>query len=130
MEGKRILNMAIAGLFGGWVGHYWYLFIDKRFVGTSLKIVLTKTLMDQLFYAPFAVVAFFLLLGSLDGASLRTIKVEIKEKGPEVILIDWIVYIPAQYVNYRFLPTRFRVLYDNVIAFTLDLYYSYIKYER
>lgn len=122
--------MSFVGLIGGTIGHYWYIFIDKRFLGNSMRTVIKKTIFDQLFWAPVGITMFFGLLGLLDGKFPREIAKEIKQKGPEVMVVDWLVYPPAQIINYRFLPTRFRVLYDSLIAFALDLYLSHIKYER
>lgn len=122
--------MSTAGFCAGAIGHYWYIFLDKHFVGNTFKVVVKKTLFDQIVFAPIGIGIFFFLLGFLEGSSLKTIKSEIRQKGPEVMLVDWLVYPPAQYINFKFLPTRFRILYDNVIAFSLDIYYSHMKYER
>lgn len=130
VDKARVFRMSIAGAFGGVIGHFWYIFLDRRFVGTTLKIIAKKCLFDQIVFAPLGIIYFFGLLGLMEGGSIKTIVSEIRQKGPEVMLVDWLVYPPAQFINFKFLPTRFRVLYDCFIAFGLDLYYSHIKYER
>ena len=130
IDGVRVSKMTFVGLVTGAIGHYWYIFIDKRYLGNCMRTVLKKTIFDQMFWAPVGITLFFGILGILDRKQSSDIASEIKRKGPEVMLVDWMVYPPAQIINYRFLPTRFRVLYDCLIAFALDLYYSHIKYER
>lgn len=122
--------MAFIGLVSGVIGHYWYIFIDKKFIGNTMPTVLKKTLFDQLFWAPIGMCVFFVVLGLLDGFTIKEIKSEVKQKGAELVLVDWLVYPPAQIINFRFLPTRYRVIYDCFIAFVLDIYYSHLKYER
>ncbi|XP_067939564.1 mpv17-like protein 2 [Watersipora subatra] len=129
-DGKRLFRMSTVGTVTGCMSHYWYLFLDRKFPGNTFKIVVKKTLFDQICFGPVYVLVFFLVLGLLECAPSEKIIFELKKKGPELVLVDWLVYPPAQYINFRFLPTRFRILYDNAIAFCLDLYYSHLKYER
>lgn len=122
--------MTITGLITGTLGHYWYIFLDSRMTGRSIRLVLKKTFIDQLVFAPVGIGSFFFILGYLEGTPVKETLAEIRAKGPELMLVDWVVYPPAQIINFRFLPTQYRLLYDCCIAFGLDLYYSHMKYER
>ena len=44
-------------------------------------------------------------------------------------MVEWVVWPPAQFFNFYILPTRFRVLYDNVISLGYDMYTSHVKYR-
>lgn len=126
----RVGRMATAGTLTGILAHYWYLYLDKRIVGNTVKQVIKKTFCDQLIFAPITIVVFFGILAVLEGSSKEAMKSELLRKGPEVMLVDWLVYPPAQYINFRYLPTKYRLVYDCCIAFLLDIYFSHIKYER
>lgn len=59
-------NMMIAGSVFGILGHVWYTFLDKRFPGTTVKIVLKKLLMEMAIGPPF-MCGFFLGIGYLEN---------------------------------------------------------------
>ena len=45
-------------------------------------------------------------------------------------MAEWFIWPPAQFVNFYFLPTRFRVIYDNGISLGYDMYTSHVKYSN
>ena len=51
-------------------------------------------------------------------------------KGTTLFTAEALIWPPAQYVNFLFLPTRFRVLYDNTVSLGFDCYYSYVKHKK
>lgn len=127
---SRVGRIAVTGLLFGVVGHYWYIYLDSVLIGHSLAVVFKKTLIDQLVFCPVGIGLFFFTLGLLEGSSVKVVCDEIRAKGLELIILDSLVYPPAQFISFRFLPTRFRVLYDCCVAFLVDVYYSHIKFER
>lgn len=126
----RVTRISVTGLLFGVIGHYWYLYLDRRLVGHSLTIVIKKTIIDQLIFCPIGITLFFSTLGLLEGSNVKAICAEIRAKGLELVIFDSIIYPPAQFISFRFLPTQFRVLYDCCVAFLVDVYYSHIKFER
>lgn len=119
------------GVVGGFLGHYWYIWLDsRRLSGSTLTIVIKKTLIDQIVLSPVGIAIFFFGLGYLDGNTTRSILSEIRRKAPGLLLFDWLVYPPTQFINFMFLPTRYRVLYDSLVAYGVDLYYCHTKFER
>ena len=50
--------------------------------------------------------------------------------GTQLYLAEWFIWPPAQFVNFYFLPTRYRVIYDNVISFGYDMYTSHVKNSK
>ena len=55
---------------------------------------------------------------------------EIKSKAWRLYAAEWVVWPPAQIINFYLLPTRFRVLYDNTISLGYDVYTSYVKHDK
>ena len=49
---------------------------------------------------------------------------EIKHKGLVLYIVEMAVWPPVQIVNFYFLPTRYRVLYDNVVSLFFDMFSS------
>jgi len=41
-------------------------------------------------------------------------------------LVEWLIWPPAQFINFYYLPTRYRVTYDSLISFFFDFYASYV----
>lgn len=54
---------------------------------------------------------------------------ELRHKGVLLYLSEWLVWPPAQMINFFFLPTRFRVLYDNSISLLYDVYASHVCFD-
>jgi protein Mpv17 len=54
---------------------------------------------------------------------------ELKQKGWRLYVAEWVVWPPAQVINFYLLPTRFRVLYDNTVSLGYDIYTSYVAHE-
>ena len=55
---------------------------------------------------------------------------EIKSKAWRLYAAEWVIWPPAQIINFYILPTRFRVLYDNTISLGYDVYTSYVKHDK
>lgn len=41
---------------------------------------------------------------------------EIKDKALRLYTAEWVIWPPAQVINFYVLPTKYRVLYDNSIS--------------
>jgi len=65
-DSTRTYNMSVSGATIGVVCHYWYHYLDSKFPGRTLRIVLKKLLVDQLFFSPFLIVIFFGTVGLLE----------------------------------------------------------------
>ncbi|XP_025157459.1 mpv17-like protein 2 isoform X1 [Harpegnathos saltator] len=125
----RTKNMAISGTSIGIFCHYWYNFLDIKITGHTLNIVLRKVVIDQLICSPVCISIFFLTLAMLENSNLAKLKEEIQAKAHRLYIAEWIIWPPAQVINFYFLPTRYRVLYDNMISLGYDIYTSHVKYN-
>jgi protein Mpv17 len=91
--------------------------------------VLKKVLVDQLLTSPCCITIFFATLACLEKSDVETFVKELKQKGWHLYVADWVVWPPAQIINFYLLPTRFRVLYDNTISLGYDVYTSYVTHK-
>jgi len=89
-----------------------------------------KLLVDQILFSPFLIVVFFGTVGLLENSSKEEVIEEIKSKAWRLYAAEWVIWPPAQIINFYMLPTRFRVLYDNTISLGYDVYTSYVKHDK
>ncbi|KAK4012017.1 mpv17-like protein 2 [Daphnia magna] len=127
---KRTVDMSATGTVVGVICHFWYNWLDKRLPGKTFKIVLKKLLVDQVIFSPFLIAVFFGTVGVLEHMSTAEVLEEIKAKAWRLYAAEWVVWPPAQLINFYLLPTRFRVLYDNTISLGYDVYTSYVKHDK
>jgi len=53
-----------------------------------------------------------------------------RELGTQLWLSEWFIWPPAQFVNFYFLPTKYRVVYDNLVSLFYDWYTSHLKHSK
>ncbi|XP_034250747.1 mpv17-like protein 2 [Thrips palmi] len=126
----RTTRMSISGMTVGVICHNWYRYLDSRLPGRTLSIVAKKVLIDQVVCSPICIATFFITLGILERATWAETKKEIKDKAGRLYAAEWVVWPPAQVINFYILPLRFRVLYDNTISLGYDVYTSYVKHDN
>jgi Mpv17 / PMP22 family len=108
---------------------YWYTALATRLVpGKTSVIRVTKRLvLDQFVFAPVFCPSFMGLLWLLEGLDLSTIAIKLKDVGPEIIVANWALWIPAMAVNFSVVPLKYQVLFGNVIALAWNVYLSYMS---
>ncbi|CAH2005719.1 unnamed protein product [Acanthoscelides obtectus] len=126
----RTRNMAIAGISVGTVCHFWYMNLDKLIPGQTLRIVFTKVMLDMLIGSPLYLSAFFVTLNVAEGSTKEQIVEEFKDKSWKLYLAEWIIWPPAQFVNFYFLSTKYRVLFDNGVSLLYDVFASKIMFNH
>lgn len=121
---KRTSQMSISGMTVGVFCHHWYKVLDKKLPGRTINVVLKKVFIDQTVASPIVIFIFFLTLGTLRKSSFREMGNEIKDKAITLYSAEWVVWPPAQLINFYILPPRYRVLYDNSISLGYDVFTS------
>lgn len=125
---RRTGRMFAVGLSQGPLHHYWYGYLDRVLPSRSRRTVGLKILADQLAAAPFFAVTFFYGMGLLQGKSLDGCWREFVAKFPAVYLFDWCIWPPTQYVNFVYVPSKYRVSYVNAVTVVWDVFLSYMKH--
>lgn len=127
---KRTERMFLIGLCLGPFGHLWYTkFVEKLVPGApSTTTALKKILADQIIAGPFFCSAFFFGMGLLEGRGMSGAVAEVKDKFLTVYLIDWCLWPPAQFINFRYLPVEYRVIYVACITLCWNVFLSYFKH--
>ncbi|XP_008477647.1 mpv17-like protein 2 [Diaphorina citri] len=126
----RTFHMSLSGASVGILCHHGYRLLDKLYPGRALSTVFKKVLFDQIFISPVLISVFFVTLGIMENSSSMDIYNEIYDKGRRLYMAEWVVWPPAQVINFYFLSTKYRVLYDNTISLGYDVYTSYVKHDH
>lgn len=125
----RTGHMATSGVVVGVICHYWYQMLDKHLPGRSMRVVAKKIVLDQLICSPVYISAFFVTLGILEKKQSSEVWEEIKEKAWKLYAAEWTVWPVAQFINFYWVPTHYRIFYDNVISLGYDVFTSKVKHS-
>ncbi|XP_037294660.1 mpv17-like protein 2 isoform X2 [Manduca sexta] len=127
---KRTSHMAFSGAAVGVLCHHWYKVLDRFIIGKTLDMVAKKLFLDQMIFSPVMIVTFFGSVALFEENPLENFKEEVRDKFVTLYRAEWMVWPPAQIINFYFLPTRYRVLYDNTISLGYDIYTSQVKHNK
>mmetsp|Transcript_28796 Transcript_28796/g.37829 ORF Transcript_28796/g.37829 Transcript_28796/m.37829 type:complete len:296 (-) Transcript_28796:284-1171(-) len=103
--------------------HHWYLFLGRHFPSTELPSVLQRLAMDQFAATPFLIVGFFGIFLCLDGKP-QELQDKLKQDFWTTIRSNWMLWIPANLINFRFVPLNLQVLYSNSVGLFWNIYLS------
>lgn len=126
----RTAHMGFSGFTTGIICHHWYNILDKIIIGRSLYMVVKKLLLDQFICSPIIILTFFATVAIFEEHPLENFTDEVRDKFLTLYKAEWVVWPPAQIINFYFLPTRFRVVYDNTISLGYDIYTSQVKHDK
>jgi len=127
---RRTLNMSTSfGLTSGVLCHHWYLYLDKLLPGRGIKTIMTKIAWDQVIFSPVLITACILVSGYVENKSMAQFFQDTVDLGSRLWLAECLLWPPAQFINFYFLPTKYRVLYDNLVSLVYDWYTSRLKHS-
>ncbi|XP_047027126.1 mpv17-like protein 2 isoform X2 [Helicoverpa zea] len=127
---SRTAQMAFSGSTAGVICHHWYIVLDKVIIGRTLHMAIKKLLMDQLICSPIVILSFFATVAIFEDDPFANFTEEVHDKFWILYKAEWVVWPPAQLFNFYFLPTRFRVAYDNTISLGYDMFTSHVKHSK
>ncbi|XP_016932564.4 mpv17-like protein 2 [Drosophila suzukii] len=125
----RMYRMFVAGALQGPLHHYVYNWMDRIMPARTFQNILKKILIDQLFMSPACILIFFYSICYLERQTLEATNQELITKFPYVYLMDWMTWPAAQYLNFRYLDTKYRVTFVNVCTAVYNVLMSYMKHD-
>jgi hypothetical protein len=126
----RVLKFtAIGSFFVGPVLHYWYGFLCVKIPGSTLSSTIQRVALDQLVLAPLFVPAFLSIVLILDGKT-ETIMEKLKSDWASTMLTNYTVWVPAMFINFKFVPAQLQVLFSNLVGFGWNIYLSNVSHHK
>eukprot|EP00798_Chlamydomonas_sp_ICE-L_P025111 gene25111-10752_t len=130
LDAKRVLTFTALGAFYvGPVLFYWYSFLGGFVTLPGMQGVIASLAMDQLVFAPIFVGSFIAILSALGGASIPEVQDKLKRDLFPAVKVNWLLWVPAQFINFKFVPPNLRVLATNVTALIWNTYMSYASHK-
>jgi hypothetical protein len=130
IDWKRAIKFtAIGGVLVAPALHYWYGFLMTKIPGVSMSAVLKRLSFDQLIFAPILLPSFFSAVLLLEGTPEK-IPQKLRDDWFSTVMANYAVWVPAQFVNFRFVPAVSQVLFANVVGFFWNIYLSYSCYNK
>jgi protein Mpv17 len=93
--------------------HFWYRWLDARFVGTTARIIAPKLVLDLGFAGPTYVSGVLMYISLTRTGDPSTCIPFWKEVFPTAYAVGVGTHLIFQSVNFRFVPSRQRILFDN-----------------
>ncbi|KAI4348560.1 hypothetical protein L6164_009270 [Bauhinia variegata] len=104
--------------------HFWYLYLSKLVTLPGAQGAFLRLVLDQfLFSPPFIglVVAFLMVL---EGRPSEVVP-KLRQEWFSTVVANWQLWIPFQFLNFRFVPQQFQVLAANVVSLIWNVILSY-----
>jgi len=131
---SRALHMSTSfGLTAGVLCHFWYSFLDRSLPGKTLRVVIQKVAIDQVFFSPVCIAACLLVSQGLHSSSLDSALNLVSHSlqlGGRLYLAEWCIWPPAQFINFLLLPPHLRVTFDNLVSLGYDCYTSHLVHTQ
>ena len=126
LDWKRLGAISLYGFFVcGGIGHVWYKGLDKFLgEGMDVKSALKKTLLDQLIIAP-PEILIFLGWSHYSSESTQTLSYVVNDCFLKLLMCEYSIWIPAQFINFFWVPEKHRVLFMCLVSV---VWYSLISY--
>jgi len=113
-------------LWHGPSSHYFYGFLDNLIPGTDLTTVFTKVFCDQVLWNPIFGTVFFTYLTFAEGKTFADLKKKLQQDLFTAVKGSWAFWMPAHFVNFKFIPGDQRVLYINCLQILYNIFLSII----
>ena len=139
----RTILLVAASVTGGLIGiegHLWYAYLDRRLIHKTWHHVWRKVVLDQLIGTPIYTLTFILgeivfvrlrstwvfsfRLGTsfLEGRqSCEELKEDTRENFLPLYLADCFLFVPIQLINFKYIPSNYRVIFLSLTAFLFDV---------
>jgi len=129
-DAERSFHFFLLGLtFVAPTSHYWYGGLAKHpwLTGQSFQQITKRVALDQLVWTPVFFVIWLSGFWTLQDKNFDATKTQsqLVQNLPEIMVANWILWIPAQYLNFYACPVKFQVLFTNVIELAWNAYLSF-----
>ncbi|KAL0421684.1 UNVERIFIED_CONTAM: protein SYM1 [Sesamum latifolium] len=130
LDMKRTFIFTLLGLvLVGPTLHFWYLSLSKLVTAPGASGAFLRLLLDQFLFAPTFIGIFLSTLVTLEGKPSHVIP-KLQQEWFSSVLANWQLWIPFQFLNFRFVPQQFQVLAANFVALVWNVILSYKAHKE
>ncbi|XP_050205645.1 protein sym-1 [Mercurialis annua] len=127
---KRMFLFTFLGLaLVGPTLHFWYLYLSKVVTLQGASGATVRLLLDQFLFSPIFIGVFLAALVTLEGRPEQVIP-KLQQEWVSVVIANWQLWIPFQFLNFRFVPQQFQVLAANAIALVWNTILSFKAHKE
>ncbi|KAG6580864.1 protein sym-1-like [Cucurbita moschata] len=122
---RRTFRFSLLGLaLVGPALHFWYLYLSQLVTLPGASGAFLSLLLDQFIFTPVFLGVFLAGLVTLEGRP-SCIVPKLQQEWFSSVVANWKLWIPFQFLNFRFVPQQFQVLAANVIALAWNVILSF-----
>ncbi|XP_044504361.1 protein Mpv17 [Mangifera indica] len=127
---KRTFLFTLLGLvLVGPTLHFWYLYLSKLVTLPGASGAFLRLLLDQFIFSPIFIGVFLSTLLTLEGRPGQVVA-KLEQEWFSSVLANWQLWIPFQFLNFRFVPQQFQVLAANVVALVWNVILSFKAHKE
>ncbi|KAL9425158.1 hypothetical protein AB3S75_032150 [Citrus x aurantiifolia] len=127
---KRTFLFTLLGLvLVGPTLHFWYSHLNKMVTMTGASGAFLRLLTDQFLFSPIFIGVFLSTLVTLEGRPSEVLP-KLQQEWFSSVVANWQLWIPFQFLNFRFVPPQFQVLAANVIALAWNVILSFKAHKE
>lgn len=130
LDHKRTFLFTLLGLvLVGPTLHFWYSHLNKMVTMTGASGAFLRLLIDQFLFSPIFIGVFLSTLVTLEGRPSEVLP-KLQQEWFSSVVANWQLWIPFQFLNFRFVPPQFQVLAANVIAIVWNVILSFKAHKE
>ncbi|KAK1319782.1 hypothetical protein QJS10_CPB04g00545 [Acorus calamus] len=104
--------------------HFWYFYLSQVVTLNGASGAFVRLLLDQFIFSPIFIGAFLSSLVTLEGKPSQVLP-KLQQDWWSSVLANWQLWIPFQFLNFRFVPQQFQVLAANFVALAWNVILSF-----
>ena len=117
---ERIIGYCSLGIFNAPIVHFWYLHISKRWISPYKCIIA-----DQLLCAPLMLLIYIATMKLIDCKCWNKSKSFVYDNYCMLLLKNWLFWVPANYINFRWVQLPLRTIYGNALGLLWGVYLTH-----
>jgi len=130
LDYKRLGIFSFVGL--GLIGptlHFWYGSLGRLITLAGTPGAIARLALDQLAFAPVFISVIVGSIMTLEGHGPSEVVGKLKADLGTIVKSNWTLWVPFQFINFRFVPGNLQVLAANVVALVWNVYMSFMAHK-
>ena len=103
--------------------------LARVFPAATTAGAIQRLVVDQLLFAPTFICVFMGSVFALEGRSFDELRTTLRNDWAGMVVDNWKLWVPAQFITFRFVPLQYQVLWANSVALIWNTYLSYMAHR-